>query len=156
MGQEHGARLDGWCCILWAFGTAEQARLTYLDVMRRPLLRAMFCRDVEMLDRLADEAAVVPLRVVKRDLAQELLNLLRDHGLVRTDTASEVQRYTLSAVQTGFYLSTLPGGASPGPETAARALHDTIRDALQTPLCTDPNATAAVAPTDGRDVPAVP
>jgi AcrR family transcriptional regulator len=41
---------------------AEQARLAYLEVQRRPLLQAMFARNSELLGELAHEGAVEPLR----------------------------------------------------------------------------------------------
>lgn len=44
---------------------AEEPRLTYLEVMRRPLLRAMFGRDIDVLGDLAHETAAEPLRALK-------------------------------------------------------------------------------------------
>ncbi|HEY2205523.1 MAG TPA: helix-turn-helix domain-containing protein [Pseudonocardia sp.] len=125
---------------------AEQARSTYLAVLRRPLLRAMFSRDIDVLGDLATKTAADPLRVLKADLAVELLRLLREHRLLRADTTLEVQLYTLNAVQTGFYLSVPLRAGSLAPETAADALARTIRDAVQTPRCAEPAALAAVAP----------
>lgn len=124
---------------------AEQAALTYLGVMRRPLLRAMFGRDVEVLGALAHEAAAQPLRMLKIDLAGELFQLLREHGLMRTDHDIDTQRYILNAVQTGFYLYQ-PLTASEAPEDAAEALSHTIRQAVQTSTAPDPSALAALAP----------
>lgn len=125
---------------------AEQARLTYLGVMRRPLLRAMFGRDINVLGDLAHEAAVEPLRALKTDFAGELFQLLREHGLMRTDQDIDTQRYILNAVQTGFYLSEPLTAASAPPEVAADALSHTIRHAVQTPGSPDPGALAALAP----------
>src|SRR5438105_2427613 len=39
---------------------AEQVRLTYLEVQRRPLLRAMFARDSEILGELARDSDADP------------------------------------------------------------------------------------------------
>jgi AcrR family transcriptional regulator len=121
---------------------AEQARLTYLEVQRRPLLRAMFARDSELLGDLAHEEAAEPLRGMKGEFARELFGLLREHGLMRTDLDIDTQRHVLGAVQTGFYLHR-PDVA---PETAAAALSHTVNAAVQPPGTPDPDALAAVAP----------
>lgn len=42
------------------------------------------------------EAAGQPLRKLKIDLADELFELLRDRGLMRTDLDAETQRYVLN------------------------------------------------------------
>jgi AcrR family transcriptional regulator len=126
---------------------AEQARLTYLGVMRRPLLRAMFGRDIDVLGDLTHETAAEPLRTLKTTLAGELFQLLREHGLMRTDQDIDTQRYILTAIQTGFYLSEPLTALPAPPEAAADALSHTIRHALQTPGSPDPGALATLAPT---------
>jgi AcrR family transcriptional regulator len=125
---------------------AEQARLTFLGVHRRPLLRAMFSRDIELLGELAHEEAVLPLRGWKAELAEEMLGQLREHGLVRTDLDIPTQRFLLGAVQTGFYLYQ-PWADSPDadPEAAATVLHHTIAASVQPSGTPDPAALAEVA-----------
>jgi AcrR family transcriptional regulator len=125
---------------------AEQAELNYLAVMRRPLLRAMFSRDLEVLGDLAETAAGSPLQQLKVELAEGLFELWREHGLVRTDLDVETQTYILNATQTGFYLSGSLGGTSHPPEVTARALAHTVRATLQPPGDPDPEVLAAVAP----------
>ncbi|MBV9649343.1 MAG: TetR/AcrR family transcriptional regulator [Pseudonocardiales bacterium] len=125
---------------------AEQARLTYLAVMARPLLRAMFGRDVEVLGELAGDAAGQPLRALKIDLADALFELLRERGLMRTDLDAQTQRYVLNAIQTGFYLYPPVAMPSLSPEVAATALAHTIRHAVQPPGPPDSGALAALAP----------
>ena len=125
---------------------AEQARVTYLAVLGRPLLRAMFARDVEVLGELAAEAAGQPLRALKSDVADELFGLLRERGLMRTDLDAGTQRHLLNAVQLGFYLY-LPAAAPPvSPELAAGALAHVIRHAVQPPGPPDTGALAELAP----------
>src|ERR671916_371256 len=106
---------------------AEQARLTSLGVMRRPLLRAMFGRDVDVLGDLAHETATEPLRALKTNLAGELFQLLREHGLMRTDQDIDTQRYVLNAVQT-------PGSPDPGALATLApkvlAMYEQLRDTL--------------------------
>jgi AcrR family transcriptional regulator len=122
---------------------AEQVRLTYLEVQRRPLLRALFARDAETLGQLAREATGGPLREWNGELADDLFRLLREHGLLRTDMDVRTQRYVVDAVQTGFYLHQPPLGS---PEETAAALHHTVRAAVEPPADPDPGALAAVAP----------
>ncbi|WP_051580379.1 TetR/AcrR family transcriptional regulator [Pseudonocardia acaciae] len=126
---------------------AEQARLTYLAVQRRPLLRAMFSRDTELLGDLADEGAVEPMRGLKADLANEMFELLRDRGLMRTDLDVDTQRYLLNAVQTGFYLyRPLSHAPEADPEVSGAALAYAVRAAVAPPGEPDPAALAEVAP----------
>jgi AcrR family transcriptional regulator len=126
---------------------AEQARLTFLEVQRRPLLLAMFVRDSSVLGELAHESAVEPLRVLKNQLATDLFELLREHGLMRTDQDIATQRHIVSAIQTGFYLyQAVPGSAALEPDAAATAMCHTIAASVQSPAPPDPTALAAVAP----------
>ncbi|HKS52987.1 MAG TPA: helix-turn-helix domain-containing protein [Pseudonocardiaceae bacterium] len=125
---------------------AEQARVTYLAVMGRPLLRAMFTGDVEVLGELAGDSAGQPLRKLKIDLADELFELLRDRGLMRTDLDAETQRYVLNAVQAGFYLYPPAAAPSVSPQMAAAALAHVVRHAVQPPGPPDTGTLAALAP----------
>jgi AcrR family transcriptional regulator len=128
---------------------AEQAAMVYVGVMRRPLLRAMFSRDVEILGDLALDPAMQPLRRVKIDLFGDLFQVLREHGLVRTDQSFTDQRYLMTAVQTGFYLAAPvlgPLGESLDDEAAAELLAHTIRAALHAPGPPDPEVLRALAP----------
>jgi AcrR family transcriptional regulator len=121
---------------------AEQTRLTYLEVQRRPLIRAMLTRDSDLLGALGHEEAVEPLRTWNDELARDLFQLLREHGLMRTDLDIDAQRYVVSAVQTGFYLHR----SDVDPETAAAALSHTVNAAVEPPGTPDPDALVAVAP----------
>jgi AcrR family transcriptional regulator len=115
---------------------AEQARMVYVGAMKRPLLRAMFVRDVELLGDLATDPAVTPLRRVKTDLFGDMFQILREHGLVRTDMPLESQRLLMSAVQTGFYLARPMLGPFADPhddEATAALLAHAIRAALHAP-----------------------
>jgi AcrR family transcriptional regulator len=126
---------------------AEQARLGYLGVQRRPLLRAMFVRDNDLLGELAHEGAINPVREWKGELAFEQFHLLREHGLMRTDLDLDTQKYVVGAVQTGFYLhQSAPGSPDADPQVAATALSHTIQAAVQPPGSPDPEALAAVVP----------
>jgi AcrR family transcriptional regulator len=126
---------------------AEQAPLTFLEVQRRPLLLAMFARDSSVLGELAHGSAVEPLRVLKKRLAVDMFELLREHVLMRTDQDITAQRHITGAIQTGFYLyQAVPGSAALEPVAAAAALSHTIAASVQSPGAPDPTALAAVTP----------
>jgi AcrR family transcriptional regulator len=122
---------------------AEQARLTYLEVQRRPLLLALLARDDEMLGQLVRDVTGSPLREWNGELASDLFRLLREHGLLRTDLDVDTQRYVVDAVQTGFYLHQPALGS---PDETAAALHHTVHAAVEPPTAPDPDALTAVAP----------
>jgi erythromycin 12 hydroxylase len=106
----------------------------------------MFGRDRDVLGDLAADASAAPLRALKADLADELLRLLRAHRLVRDDVEPAVQRYTLNAVQTGFYLNAPLDGVGLAPPTLAEALGNTVGAALHDPPCAEPARLAEAAP----------
>ncbi|TWF78754.1 TetR family transcriptional regulator [Pseudonocardia hierapolitana] len=122
---------------------AEQVRLTYLEVQRRPLLRALFARDDDVLGELAHGSDADPVHAWRGELAADLFRLLREHGLMRTDLDVPTQMYVVGAVQTGFYLQQPALGS---PEETAAALHHTVHAAVEPPTAPDPVALAAVAP----------
>jgi hypothetical protein len=105
----------------------------------------MFSKDFEVLGDLATESAGSPLRAMKIVLAEELFQLWREHGLLRTDLDIDTQNYILNATQTGFYLSGSVGGREPLPHAAAALAH-TVRQALHRPGKPDPEVLAALAP----------
>jgi AcrR family transcriptional regulator len=128
---------------------AEQSAMVYVEVMKRPLLRAMFSRDQATLGDLAVDPTMRPLRRVKLDLFGDLLQILREHGLVRTDHDLDSQRFLTASVQAGFYLAR-PVLGQLGDELDDQATADllahTLRGALHTPGPPDPDVLAALAP----------
>jgi AcrR family transcriptional regulator len=122
---------------------SEQVRLTYLEVQRRPLLRALFARDDDVLGALAHGSDADPVHTVRGELAADLFRLLREHGLMRTDLDIATQMYVVGAVQTGFYLQQPALGS---PEETAAALRHTVHAAVEPGPVPDPDALAAVAP----------
>jgi AcrR family transcriptional regulator len=126
----------------------RQARRTFVGVMRRPLLRALFSRDMELLGELAHEKSVASVRIQKFDVATELYHLLRQHGLMRTDMDLEAQRYAVNAVTTGFYLVEPLAFGLPEPTLAAKAeaIAQTIRNAFEPSRRPDPEVLRMLAP----------
>ncbi|GAA0633215.1 TetR/AcrR family transcriptional regulator [Kutzneria viridogrisea] len=125
----------------------RQARRVYLGVMGRPLLRAMFSRDSDVLGALAHETSIARLTEMKLDLTGELYGLLREHGLVRTDLDIPAQQYALGAIQTGFYLvdPMMAGKHELDLESRADALATVIRNCVEVAGTPDPDLLRALA-----------
>ncbi|OLT18835.1 hypothetical protein BJF78_11560 [Pseudonocardia sp. CNS-139] len=97
-----------------AVQVAEQTRLTYLEVQRRPLLLALFVRDQETLGTLLRDASADPRHGWNTGLADDLFVLLRQHGLMRTDM--DVETASTSGATTSAPRSTrtpAPGRSTP-------------------------------------------
>jgi AcrR family transcriptional regulator len=127
---------------------AEQCALVYREVMRRPLLRALFSRDIDVLGDLMNDASVDPLRDVKISVLDELLGVLRQHGLVRADVDIPAQRYLIMAIQSGFYLNPpfLAQEQQQSDDAAADLLAYSLRAAVHASGSPDPDVLAALAP----------
>jgi AcrR family transcriptional regulator len=78
-------------------------RSTLLIVMNRPLARALYTGDSELLGKLAQSSLAMQTRQVAP--AKEFFALLRNLGLLRTDMDLSTQLYAFSATVTGFYLA---------------------------------------------------
>jgi hypothetical protein len=96
-----------------------------------------------VLGELAHDSEADPVRGWRGELAADLFQLLREHGLIRSDLDLATQMYVVGAVQTGFYLHRPDLGS---PDATAAALGHTIRATVQPPGTPDPDALAAVAP----------
>lgn len=71
-------------------------------VKERPLARCLFTRDSNLLGKLAQQRVVLQAQPLAR--GGELIALLRDLGLMRSDIPLDVQAYTFSAIWAGFTL----------------------------------------------------
>lgn len=111
----------------------------YRDFLGKPLLRALFTDDSDLLGRLTDIARkeLAELTAYSNQALRRHLEVLRAHGLVRTDTDVADQHYALLAMSTGFfmaealYLDRAPQTA----EAQADILAHTVRSALETSAC---------------------
>lgn len=124
---------------------------SFLAIMRRPLARALYTRDLDTLGKLAasDAAGLATRRQSSEVYFDDYLDLLRAHGLLRTDIDRQILTYTLKAVGTGFFVSeqVLPPQLGEMPlEHKAVALAEVIRLALEPPGEPDPDQLGAVAP----------
>lgn len=94
--------------------------------MRRPLARALFTEDRELLGKLAERglSGAEAMGVAQGDF----LSLMREVGLLHTDMDLAAQRYALRAVVTGFLRLEAEGAESElSLDERAEALGETIR-----------------------------
>jgi AcrR family transcriptional regulator len=126
----------------------RMVRLSFLAIMQRPLARALYTRDVDTLGRLAASELLQDRQRALNALFVEYVDLLRKHGLLRTDTDRETQVYALNAAGAGFYFMEpfLAPDAQPPLERKAAILAEVIRLAFALPGDPDPKALDAVAP----------
>ncbi|MEU9118432.1 helix-turn-helix domain-containing protein [Streptomyces sp. NPDC048506] len=125
---------------------SRRAGSLFREFLHRPVLRALYTDDSDLLGRLND--------IAKKEFAQLIaetdrmlgrhLQVLREHGLVRDDADVHHQRYSLMATVSGFFSTEalLADRAPDTPEVRADILTWTVRSALETP---DPDSVRAVA-----------
>lgn len=75
-----------------------------LLAMSRPLARAFFTGNLEVLDKLVENGIDGALKTQQLIASWDYFALLRDKGLVRTDMSFVEQAYALKATATGFFL----------------------------------------------------
>ncbi|MDI6102807.1 helix-turn-helix domain-containing protein [Actinoplanes sp. NEAU-A12] len=78
-------------------------RRFFLEAMSRPVLRAIFTRDTDVLGRFLSSPARRPLQSAKLLASREYLAVLAENGLLRADLRPEDLDYTLPAVVFGFF-----------------------------------------------------
>ena len=75
-----------------------------LAVMKRPLLKAVLVRNMDVLGKLAQSEQSSAAYTERLEGFKIYLELLREHGLVRTDLSLQAQVYLFSAIFVGFFL----------------------------------------------------
>lgn len=71
-------------------------------VKERPLAQALFSRDSTLLGKLAQSSIVLQAQPLAS--GAQLISILRELGLMRSDVALDVQAYSFSAIWAGFSL----------------------------------------------------
>jgi AcrR family transcriptional regulator len=79
-------------------------KYTALALMKRPLLKALFLRDMEVIGKLAHSGLSSAAYTERLEGFKAYLEFLREYGLIRTDLSLEAQLYMYSAITTGFLL----------------------------------------------------
>jgi AcrR family transcriptional regulator len=123
-------------------------RASFLAIMRRPLARALYTRDIDTLGKLAGSDLLQDRQRASDDLFAEYVDLLREHRLLRTDTDRATQVYALQAAGAGFYFMEqfLPPDPQLPLEHKAAALAEIIRRAFEPPEDPDLDTLCAIAP----------
>ncbi|SCL49278.1 transcriptional regulator, TetR family [Micromonospora citrea] len=123
-------------------------RRFFLEAMSRPVLRAIFTRDTDVLDRFLSSPARRPLQSAKLLASRDYLDVLADHGLLRPGLRPEDLDYTLPAVMFGFFGIDpfLSPEIEPGLPGRADRLADTLRHAFEPAKPPPPPRLAAAAP----------
>lgn len=111
---------------------SEVMRNMMLIGMQRPLARAFFTADRELLGKLV-ESRVGPRQQAEHLVGQDFfLKTLRDQGLIRADQDLLLQSYALRATVTGFLIETYQAEEMELTlEQRAEALAQTVRSAFE-------------------------
>ncbi|HLZ61703.1 MAG TPA: helix-turn-helix domain-containing protein [Ktedonosporobacter sp.] len=104
-----------------------------LVLMQRPLLKAVLLRDMDVLGKLASSERSSAAHEERLLGFKTYLELLREHGLVRSDLDLRAQVYILSAVFTGFFLVAplMPEEFMLPDEELAELLAETVHRTLE-------------------------
>ncbi|MFF5210104.1 TetR/AcrR family transcriptional regulator [Streptosporangium sp. NPDC000396] len=104
-------------------------RRFFLEAMRRPVLRAIFTRDAETLDKFLSSPARKPLESAKLLASREYLAALAEGDLLREGLRPEDLDYSLPTIVFGFFAiePLLPATIELGLEDKADHLADTLR-----------------------------
>lgn len=78
-------------------------KISMLAMMKRPLMKAIFLRDMDVLGKLAQSMQSNEAHLERLAGFDAYLELLREHGFVRTDLSPRKQAYIVSAIYTGFF-----------------------------------------------------
>lgn len=122
------------------------ARSYFLAIMNRPLLRGYFLADAELLGKLAR-----PGRGARENrhhlMSHAYLDLLTQHGLVRTDLSTDALAYAFLATFEGFLQAqaNTPDQASADPEPNADLLALTVQRAFETGRTVSPATQQTIA-----------
>jgi AcrR family transcriptional regulator len=109
-------------------------RLTFVQSMKRPLVKAQSIGDYDVLGELTTMSKVgLRFAAGKSETTASLLTVLWEHGLLADDPkANPLLAYRLSAAVVGsFLLEGLPGAADVDLEDKADALATTVRRAFE-------------------------
>jgi AcrR family transcriptional regulator len=104
-----------------------------LALMKRPLLKALFLRDMEVIGKLAHSEHSSAASAERLAGFKTYLELLREHDLVRTDLSLRAQVYMFSAIFAGFFLVAplVPDEFTLSDEELAELMAETVHCTLE-------------------------
>ena len=124
-------------------------RALFLLVMRRPLARAIYTGDTELLGALLGDTKIgVQFAAEKSAMGPPYLAALHEHGLLADDPVADPSlSYRLSAATAGFFLleRLLPPAADLDLEAKAEALAELVRRGFEPAADPEPDELAAAA-----------
>jgi AcrR family transcriptional regulator len=106
-------------------------RSMFLVTRQRPLARALFTRDVNLLGKLSQGSLMQAAQQLVP--SEAFVSMLRDWGLLRTDMNLSAQAYAFAATVTGFSVADplLEDEGTSSLEEKAEAMAQTIRRAFE-------------------------
>ena len=121
-------------------------RCWFLAIMRRPLLRALFLADSELLGKLARPASGAR-EDRHRLISHAYVELLAEHGLLRDDLDADAVAYAVLATLEGFIQAQATASQQQGSgiEDRADLLSRTIQRAFETRRRLSPAAEQTIA-----------
>lgn len=104
-----------------------------LALMRRPLIKAVLLRDLDVVGRLVHSEAFDSVLADRLTAFKAYLRLLADHGLLRADIDLDQQLYVVASIFLGFFLTEplLPVAVRPTEEQRADLLAEAVRRTLE-------------------------
>ncbi len=104
-----------------------------LALMKRPLLKAVFLRDMEVIGKLAHSEHSSAAYAERLAGFKTYLELLREHDLVRIDLSLRAQVYMFSAIFAGFFLVAplVPDEFTLSDEELAELIAETVHCTLE-------------------------
>ncbi|HVH25032.1 MAG TPA: helix-turn-helix domain-containing protein [Pseudonocardia sp.] len=124
-------------------------RRMFLLVMRRPLARAFYTGDSELLGALITDTKIgLRFAAQKSAMGAPYLTALHEHGLLADDPSVESGLpYRLSGATSGFFMleRMLPAGVDVDLETKADGLAEVVRRSFEPATEPDPDELAAAA-----------
>jgi AcrR family transcriptional regulator len=108
-------------------------RRLFVEAMNRPVLRALYTGDAEMLDNFLAVASHRRLEEAKLAVNRDYLGILQAQKLLREDVRGQHFDYTLPVIVFGFFAAEplLPAGVELTLEQKADQLADTVRCAFE-------------------------
>lgn len=106
-----------------------------LELMMRPLMKAILLRDMDVLGKLAHSEQSGAAHIEKLLGFETYLAFLREHGLVRTDLSLQKQVYMFSAIFMGFFsvMPLMPVKYTLPDEEVAELMAEAVHCTLETP-----------------------
>jgi AcrR family transcriptional regulator len=106
------------------------ARSWFLAIMRRPLLRALFLADAELLGKLAKPASGAR-EDRHRLVSHAYVQLLAEYGLLRDDLDADAVAYAFRATLEGFIQAEATDGEGQGPALGIKERADLLAATVQ-------------------------